>query len=361
MKKQRESNFELLRIICMFMVVLNHCISFSGLNLEVGTINWYITHAVYAIVYVAVNIFVLISGYFMCTGKLTIKKVATIWLTSTFYTVSIYLLLCLFNSSVVFNIKLLFKNFLILTFNHYWFITAYIIMLLLSPILNFAIKSMNKYQHLMACVLLFFTFSVIPQLTLFVRDFTGVKNGYNWIWFIVLYMIGSYIRLYVQIDGNKNKKYLLAYLLISLVICGNRYFSFAFLNGNGDSLLYAYNSVTMFASSVCLFLFFKGIKIKDGFISKSITKISGLTLAVYLIHMQQNLIYILWDATNCSEYSNSPFMMLYCILCSLIIFIGCCLIEKVRVFVFNKTHINAVLYKTCDFVENKIKCLFCKI
>lgn len=39
----------------------------------------------------------------------------------------------------------------------------------------------------------------------------------------------------------------------------------------------------------------------------------------------------------------------------------CCIIEKVRVFVFDKTHINALVYKTSDYIEKNVYFIIIKM
>ena len=77
---------------------------------------------------------------------------------------------------------------------HYWFATAYMILYLLTPILSAAVKKMEKkqLQTVIVVLLLFFSVakSVIPILI------PTDHYGYDFGWFICLFLIASYIRLY---------------------------------------------------------------------------------------------------------------------------------------------------------------------
>ena len=69
--KTRESNIELLRIISMIMVVVLHFF-YHGEILRWTTVesSGYLTYwSVEALAFVAVNVFVLISGYFLCLSR----------------------------------------------------------------------------------------------------------------------------------------------------------------------------------------------------------------------------------------------------------------------------------------------------
>lgn len=96
---KRMPNIECLRCIAMFFIVLNHCILNLATNeykLNNNPINFCITDFVYQVVYNGVNVFVLISGYFLVkTTRETTnwEKVIKLWLSAFFYSVSIYVTL----------------------------------------------------------------------------------------------------------------------------------------------------------------------------------------------------------------------------------------------------------------------------
>ena len=91
-KPGRQANFELLRIIAMFMVVILHWNTNSGLLLDVGSP---VTGAgVWSLVtesvcIVAVNVYVLISGYFLSSCTFSFRRVAQVLVQTMLYTVLI--------------------------------------------------------------------------------------------------------------------------------------------------------------------------------------------------------------------------------------------------------------------------------
>ena len=95
MLKKRNSNLDLLRILCMFMVVILHSLNHGGLvegSLIPGHYNWYNGNILFSLSLQAVNCFVLISGYFLCTAKFKLKKLINIYIQVFFYSVTIALL-----------------------------------------------------------------------------------------------------------------------------------------------------------------------------------------------------------------------------------------------------------------------------
>lgn len=95
-KKERQSNLELLRIITMLAIIAHHYVVNSGVtgqfdltSLNINTIflqlwgMWGKT---------GINIFVLISGYFMCRSNLTVQRYLKVFLEAMFYRIVIFVI-----------------------------------------------------------------------------------------------------------------------------------------------------------------------------------------------------------------------------------------------------------------------------
>ena len=64
--KKRQLNFELLRILCMYMIVVGHCL-FHGrvtAKLGYGTVNYFLSYLIQSFSVVHVNCFVMMAAYF---------------------------------------------------------------------------------------------------------------------------------------------------------------------------------------------------------------------------------------------------------------------------------------------------------
>lgn len=124
MSQERNSNIELLRIICMFFVVLLH-FNNHGVNINIicfqGELSLQNTlgHLVESFAIVAVNCFVLISGYYGLSFKL--KSLLKLYLQCFFIGLVGYLLYVLLSSSNLEYTKLLARVFAF-SRNRYWFI-----------------------------------------------------------------------------------------------------------------------------------------------------------------------------------------------------------------------------------------------
>lgn len=279
MSQERNSNIELLRIICMFFVVLLH-FNNHGVNINIicfqGELSLQNTlgHLVESFAIVAVNCFVLISGYYGLSFKL--KSLLKLYLQCFFMGLVGYLLYVLLSSSNLEYTKLLARVFAF-SRNRYWFIYAYLCLYFIAPLLNYAIKSMNKVQFGKSLVL----FSLFLFYFSYIRDVGENRIGMSYIQFVLLYLVGRYIGLYFPIEKiiRYRYKWLLGYVCTTLLV-----FSLAiFVQYSHISLPflrpYPYNSILVVASSCFLLLFM----LSKNFYNKIINYISTSVLAVYLL------------------------------------------------------------------------------
>ena len=93
---ERQSNLELLRIITMFLIVAHHYVVNSGVT-AVFSLESLNSRTIFLQLWgmwgkTGINIFVLISGYFMCQSRLTWKRYAKIYLEAKFYRVIIFII-----------------------------------------------------------------------------------------------------------------------------------------------------------------------------------------------------------------------------------------------------------------------------
>ena len=92
--KERDMNFELLRIISMILIVGSHYIVHGKIleNVEIFSTNYFIAEFIRVFTRVAVNLYVLITGYYMINSKAKVKKVFNLWTIIEFYSVAILII-----------------------------------------------------------------------------------------------------------------------------------------------------------------------------------------------------------------------------------------------------------------------------
>ncbi len=199
--KVRESNLELFRIVTMLLIVAHHYVVNSNLLLPIME-NYPSAKSIVLLLLGAagktgINCFVLITGYFMCTSAITSRKALKLLLEVEFYNVIFY---CIFVTTGYIEISL--KSLIIGLFPissiKYGFVSCYLAFFCFIPFLNILIKGMNQKQHLLLVVLLLLIFSVFPLMMIPVI-FSYLS------WFMVIYLIAAYIRLYPP-QWSLNKK-----------------------------------------------------------------------------------------------------------------------------------------------------------
>lgn len=351
-KKKRLTNFELLRILSMVMIVTLHYLG-KGCVLYTDNTKWpyYFGWIFESLCFVAVNCYVLLSGYFITENSFKAKKLISLWLqvfATGLFCCAVTLLPQVKAGAI--DKKILLKTFLPVISSEYWYISAYFVFYLISPFLCRAASMINQRRHkILNCSLI-----VIFAFFGFINDFTNIKSGYSFLWFVVLFFVASYIRKY----DSYNKKpifYYSMYVLFALVnlLCNLGYDRIIIeklkIPTSGADIFFSYNCILVFLSSLFLFLAFKNTEIKNRFFCAVINFLSPLTLGVYLIHEHPAIINEwLWvKVLSPLPYLDSPVRLFLHLICSVgIVYIVCSLIEFVRTKIFALFGIN----KLSDFL-----------
>lgn len=132
-RKKRQVNFELLRILCMYMIVIGHCL-FHGrvtAKLGYGTVNYFLSYLIQSFSVVHVNCFVMIGGYFAIDRAFKAERAVKLWKQVAFYSVGIFLLCAIFGSIAPVDVV---KAVLPISSKTYWFASVYMGLMLLDAI-----------------------------------------------------------------------------------------------------------------------------------------------------------------------------------------------------------------------------------
>lgn len=346
-KKIRVANLDLLRIFSMFLIILLHSIDHSGV-LEAATksglaMNGYIKF-LYFMCQICVNCYVLLSGYFLVNSKFKLEKLIYLWIEVVFYSLVIKLIFMIIGTTP-FSLTSLVSCFIPITTGRYWFITIYFGLYLIFPFLNIAIKNMNKEQHGKLNLILIFLFSILISIS---PVFAGMNSGGAWglPWFIVLYFIASWFRLYYK--PNKNmKRRLLCYIFILLLITGITLISerHLFFIQNIVKNIYRYDHIFSLICSLLVFSMFLDLKINNLLATRIISKMAPLTLGVYLIHAHAELDTEIWDWLGLLKHINSIIFPFYQLLIVLMILFVCMFIDYIRDKIFDFLNVRNICKK----------------
>ena len=338
---QRKLGLDALRVITMLMIVALHYFFHGGmLNIiAIKNLSNVITWGLEAAFIVAVNCYVFISSYFLVKSQFKIKKIIKLVVEVLFYSILIYIIFVLTGKKEL-TIDNIITNFLPILNKKYWFITVYLAMYVLSPFLNRLIYNMDKNTHKNLIIILICIFSIWPSVMPFADTFDKT-NGYSLYWFIVIYFIGAYVRIYKDEKENKKYKYLSCYILIAAIMFVSKfilyylYSRYKILKVDYSWTFYKYNSITVLASSFCLFMFFKNLNIRNKIISKIILITSPLTFGVYLIHDNPYVREILYTKIlHTNNYFSSNKYLIVALLSIITVFTICSIIDYLRMMLF---------------------------
>ncbi len=351
-KVQRNSSIELLRILCMLQVIFLHVCNHGGYTAigrkmggETELIYWIVMFMSRCPVYV----FIIISGYFSCTGKnmFPIKKVTTSYLPMLFYSVSIPLVIYFADLGKVSDVMWGRAAFPFLS-RTWYFMTLYIIILLLSPFLNKIIQSISRKEYLYLLGIMFFILCVwqfvahIPRVEDVIRtdNIFATEHGKSIYDFIFMYFLGGFLRLHKFFEKPLNPVwYALAFLACGMINVGITYL---LPKGYKSCLLYNDNPFTVI-QCVCLFEFFNHFQ----FVSKPINIISGCNIGIYMIHEHPLTRAIIWKYLGITDRSffQTNYYLLQILGIILIIFVGSGLIEYARQWLFKGCSKLSLLWK----------------
>lgn len=366
--KTRNNSADLLRIVAMLMIVTWHLIGHGGVlaAYDDSPLGYALTLIAKSISLVAVNCYVLISGYFLVESTFRIKKLFSLIIQVAFYSLGIYSTLVIFgliSFSASGYVQAIFPVFGGL----YWFVSAYVGMYLLSPFINRFIASIGQKAHLSIITLLVAIFSVWPSLLLLIKGTTSSKlllfDGYNVLWFLVLYCIAAYIRLYYVPTHKMSfhlRRYLLSAGVVSLLFVAIHYIAHRIPTIRVTTIssdLSDYNSLTALVPAILLFIVFLNLKISNKSIGKIIALLSPLTFGVYLIHDEPHLRKLLWGYLDLPSHIHNPYFPLYCLFIVAAIYVICSLVDWCRAALFRYAGNISSVKTTGDQVERLLHSL----
>ncbi len=356
--KKRQLNYELLRMIAMLMIVCLHYLSKGGLLGNPAradmTATGYAAWLIEAFCLVAVNVYVLISGYFgvdarwglsagqRVTFREVLRRPVKIWKQVFFYSM-LFGCGALLIGGQEFELYQFFSYCFPIVTEHYWFATYYVVLCLLMPFLNVGISYLDQResQYLLIGLVLIFSVSktVIPM------QLPWDKYGYDGMWFVVLYLTGAYLRRYkVPLISTRQRAAALYFGSMMAVFASFFLIRMIFLKtGRLEAMInygYTYNFLFCYTGAVGMMLLFQANKsdkeTEAGAVPERFRKLielfSGATFGVYLIHEHMNIRYAWPEWLHCEEQAGNSVVgflghMLVSVLC---VYLVCTAIELIR-------------------------------
>ncbi|HPS86337.1 MAG TPA: acyltransferase [Spirochaetota bacterium] len=354
--KTRKSNIELLRIICMAVIVLNHYVSRRGIveTFDVFNFNNNIAHFFRSTGYPGLVAFVLISGYFMAgEGKFKTRRIVSLLVQVVAFTL-ICLLIGLFVLRIPCNGDMVIKSLIpyLYGYDAYWFVGPYLGMCLLAPFMDLLMDTCNIRQHklfLLLSIILVFGISTNRSFSM-----SNERNGV--LTFVILYTIAGYIKKY-HLEDTITKSKLLIIMMSFWVLSYSTYPLGHLLKIElFNNMVLDMNNIFSLVIGVSFFMLFLKISINT---NRVINYIAGTTFGIYLFHENFILREWIWGvAVNREAYYNSPLFVLHCFLTvSALFVIGMCfdiIISYIIKPVLNSAKVNNL----CAGIDERINSSF---
>lgn len=319
MRHERNSNLETVRIISMLLIVAGHFIGQSGITEYSNGLELFIECLFGVGGRLAVDIFVILSAWFMVDMEFNFFRVFRIWFQVLFYTVLITLLCLIIFGYEAVGFKNLIQAFFPVCGKPLWFASAYIILMFFSPFLNRFLK--NGGKKIVSALIL-----VLSMVVVFIPSFIPISKfvltddfGSDLFVFVFIYILIGGVKLYYGNLFNKFKYKvffitagILSYSTLVLLrflpyILPSNYIITDIISKIGFYYRMNFNTVFCILSAVSFFMFFCNKKMK---INKTINTFAEGTFGVYIVHQVPSFYPILWKGWMILKFKflgNLPF------------------------------------------------------
>ncbi|MBR5920577.1 MAG: acyltransferase family protein [Bacteroidales bacterium] len=281
--KERQSGMELLRIIAMFLVLVVHAGFFSlgspsFEDVHTNSLSSFTRIFFQSLSIGCVDMFVLLSGWFGIRPKK--KGFLSFVYQCAFFLFGIYAVCLVFGLSPL-NKKGIAGCLLLLNWN--WFIKAYLLLYILSPVLNAFIDSSTEKQHRMVLIafFLFQTFySWFSDAAIF------FEKGYSTISFIGLYMLARYASKYKERVLTWKRCWYLCFFIVSVLLLALLYYLASYYRVDIlRTRMLRYDNPLVILSAFSFVVYFSKLSFK----STIVNWIAASSFAVFLLHTNPNL------------------------------------------------------------------------
>ena len=286
-KRERNYGVDALRCVAMLLIVCLHVMNRGGAKPASSGLAMNMLYPLRVFACAAVNMYALISGYVSYRSRFHPARVFELWFQVFFLNVVIGLVGCLIQPGAMdgFWVRYLFP----FTQKAYWYFTAYVGVYCFSPLINRAIKSLNRTQATVMVWILLLVFSLGSTLGYLGQgDPFFIGFGSSVLWLLALYVVGACIHHAGLFERTSTKRLLLCLLLcVALELCLYNLMQIEALPEElrkKDTQLLEYTFPLITAVSLLMLLLF--VRLKPGPRWKKLIAFAApLTFGVYIIHV----------------------------------------------------------------------------
>ena len=348
---ERRSNIELLRVLSMLMIIFHHLAAHGvqhsldadryALWLSGSSINKAVVALAVPGGTVGVAIFFMISGYFQSyTSRINFRKIVRILLQTSFYGIFCILIYLVAKFAAGYPFAEISSGlfsffgralFIPATGGIWWFVSVYLYLQILAPLLNTAMDRLNQQGQ--AVLLLLAWFFLYAADSVFSGILFSLQKG------IVFYLFGSFLRRNVKVDRIRSKRFYLlllfgiSWIAETVLWYFNTLDEYRHLTDAKHQIFTVLrsgliNSVTVVVCGLSILLFFLCTEIHSALINR----LASATLGVYLLHENTVMRSLIWRGllkVDSVQY-HSVWFPLTSVISVIIVFIVCSLLESAR-------------------------------
>ena len=355
-KAPRASNLELLRILCMLLIIGDHLTGQSGIADYTTLPSSFAFCLIGCGSRIACSVFVLIGGWFLCEQPYKTRRPLSLWLSLWLYTVPVTLLCKLAGLDVSWG-ALRWAAFPAST-RQLWFISDYLLLLLCVPLLNRLLRGLSRPAHRGLLAVLAVPLIVYP--TLFGEN--GAVSDTAWM-FLYEYLLIAYLRRWPDNRLAHLLQHRAAALGLGLGLPLLNTILRAVLETRGltDGKAFQYmayyrtalGALPNLLAALALFYLFKGL---DLGCVRWVNALAGTTLGVYILHQVPAFRGFLWNSLLQAEAHHGS--VGYTLLAILAVFLGCAAVDALRTALvmrpLENTHLFKALCEKGDALAAKI-------
>lgn len=326
LKKKRNSNIEILRIISVFLIILNHYSLYGGFSFENSLgFNSLLVGFLHVGGKLGVNIFLFISGWYLCDSeKLNIKRPFYL-ITEVLFYCFIFIIIGLILGNL--DIKDIIKLLLAIPFGRWEFITCYFMMICFSYWINKLIHNINIKQFKVLIIFLLFVWCIVPT---FIKADFGMSTL---TWYIFIYILAAYTKnVYTKYKFSSAKYFLIgiaSYLLILISEVVLKLLGLKFeIFGEHYEHFRSLNSILVLSTTVFIFLGFVKLAPRE---NNFVQVIASTSLAVFIIHDNIVLREFIWNNIfHTANFSDSKFLIIHALITAITIFTFGTIVDLIR-------------------------------
>lgn len=325
------------KIVAMYLVLVLH-VTACGINIKLDN-NVYscVWTFLLSVSEACVDLFALATGFLCVRSSCRYSRVFNLWLSAVFWGVTM-LTICRFVGCSVpwesYGVAVL------PLFQHeYWFLNAYVMMFFFMPLMNKGINAMSRkdFHRLFVAIAIF-----IGGYSVWGDQF-HLLYGLSFPWLCIVYIVGSYIRVYNPCRWKASTCFMAAGS-VALITCLRQFLSLLMGYRIPGDRFCLFSHLSIFTLSIAVLLFLGCLKLSfDVRASRFLKMGASATFGVYLIHTQPFVWENVWRKNFHQITIESSLQLMGIVLgFSAVCLFFLLILEHCRLKVFEKLRVNRI-------------------